>query len=54
MKGAPPLVELLFNLCPICVIAVPILSILVMLKSVRKPDISTPMLTDIPPDEVSE
>lgn len=54
MKGAPPIVDLLFNLCPICVIAIPILTIVVLIKLMRKPDGETAVLTDIPPIEEKE
>jgi hypothetical protein len=37
MKGAPPLVELLFNLCPLCVFAMPIITVVVMIKLMAKP-----------------
>jgi hypothetical protein len=51
MKGAPPFLELLFNLCPLCVIAMPILTVLVLIKLMAKPNKDTPMLTDIPPED---
>jgi hypothetical protein len=37
MKGAPPLVEIIFNLCPICVIAMPLMTIFVLIKLMKKP-----------------
>lgn len=37
MKGAPPIVELLFNICPLCVIAMPIATIIVLIKLMAKP-----------------
>ena len=51
MKGTPPFVEFLFNLCPLCVIAMPILTILVLVKLMAKPKADTPMLTDIPSED---
>jgi hypothetical protein len=38
MKGAPPIVDFLLNLCPLCVIAMPIITILVMVKLMKKPE----------------
>ena len=49
MKGAPPFVDLLFTLCPICVIAMPIVTILVLIKLMKKPTVDSAMLTDVPP-----
>lgn len=37
MQGAPPIVENLLNLCPLCVIAMPILTIIVLVKLMKKP-----------------
>ena len=37
MKGAPPIVDFLLNICPLCVIAMPIITILVMVKLMKKP-----------------
>jgi hypothetical protein len=39
MKGAPPTVELLFNLCPLCVFAMPIVTIFVLIKLMAKPKV---------------
>ncbi len=36
MKGAPPIVEFLLNLCPLCVIAMPLITILMMIKLMGK------------------
>ena len=47
MKGAPPIVDFLLNLYPLCVIAMPIITILVMVKLMAKSkDQPTQTLTD--------
>ena len=54
MKGAPPFVDLLFNLCPICVIAIPLISIGIMITLMNKSKGTAATLTDIPPNEEKE
>ena len=45
MRGAPPFVDFLFNLCPICVIAMPIITIAVLIKMMaRKKDEPTQVI----------
>lgn len=38
MKDAPPAVELLVNLCPLCVLILPVVTIFVMIKLMKKPE----------------
>ncbi len=55
MKGAPPIVDFLLNLCPLCVIAMPIITILVMVKLMKKPEQGQVVnLDDVLADELSD
>jgi hypothetical protein len=54
MKGAPPLVDFLLNLCPLCVIAMPIITIFIMIKLMKKPNPSPSQILNLDDDLLEE
>ena len=56
IKKRQPFLQTLFSFCPLCVVAMPIITILVLVKLMAKPNSSTPaqMSPDPEPESPSE